>query len=145
LALDESALRAAADAAGSGKVLALLDAVRQVRKDGPLALTLRVSDAARRGVDGSTLQFDTPATCVAWWAALSRARLGALRARGWQSALYEAAPTEKPFLALARGGSDGARDERLPPGARAQRRGPGRQGRLPGPPQGDHPAAARHV
>lgn len=103
LALDGSELRAAADAAGSGKVLARLDAVRQVRKDGPLALTLRASDAARRGVDGATLQFDTPATCVAWWAALSRARLGALRARGWQSALYEAAPTEKPFLALARG------------------------------------------
>ena len=98
LALDRSELRAAADPNSASRLLARLDRVRQARRDAPLEITLRVSDDQRRGVDGVVLKFDAPSICVAWWTALSRARLEALGERGWQSALYESVATEKPFL-----------------------------------------------
>ena len=98
LALDRSELRAAADPNEASRLLARLDRVRQARRDASLEITLRVSDDQRRGADGVVLKFDTPSKCVAWWTALSRARLEALGERGWQSALYESVATEKPFL-----------------------------------------------
>ena len=96
--------------------MARLDRVRQARRDASLEITLRVSDDQRRGADGVVLKFDTPSKCVAWWTALSRARLEALGERGWQSALYERVATEKPFLGF--GGANSSTTARDTPALR---------------------------